>query len=303
MSSIPISVIIPTVDRTEIALQTLRAFENQSFTNFELILLDQTATPCERLANFQTRVYRYRYHHISTKSLPNARNVAAGIAEAELLLFVDDDVIPDPRLVSSYLEDFQEHGESVWLIGGQIHETGSNIFSESDNIAGGYVRNYGKTLKNFIAEKYSECEWVGGGNFAVRKKRFFEIGGFDTNFIGNAMLEDGDFGFRIRSKGGRVLFSPKPKIEHLRAQAGGTRRFEADLSMYYRGHNTVYFFRKHKRRRYLPFVFLYLNAVALNDLFQRKHSIKAFYYTLKGFVKGFSMNLPESHHGAHSYSP
>lgn len=289
----PITIIIPTVDRADITLTTLKAFECQTFTDFELIVLDQTTPPAEQLATFNTDGYQYRYHHVNQKSLPNARNIAANIATGTLLLFVDDDVIPDPDLISNYIEEFENNDESVWLIGGQIHEAGSKIFSERNDISGGYITKYGKTLKNFTSKSYSECEWVAGGNFAVRRDKLLEIGGFDTNFIGNAMLEDGDFGFRIRSNGGRVLYSPKPNLEHLRIKTGGTRRLNVDYSMYYRSHNTVYFFRKHNRRLFLPIVFLYLNAVAVKDLLQKKHTIKAVFYTWKGFVKGFFTKLPD----------
>jgi GT2 family glycosyltransferase len=288
-----ISVVIPTLDREEITLATLKSFENQSFRDFELIVLDQASPASARLAAFKTEAYRYRYHHHDEKSLPNARNVAARIAEGAILLFVDDDVVAQRDLVWQYFHEFNKQDKSVWVIGGQIHESNSNIFREKEGIAGGYVTYYGKTLKNFCAADHSECQWVGGGNFAVLKEKFLQVGGFDANFIGNAILEDGDFGFRVRSSGGRVLYSPYPVVEHLRAKSGGTRRFNNDFSMYFRSHNTVYFFRKHKRKVYLPIVFLYLSAVWLNDLIQKKHSIKAYYYTLKGFMKGFATKLPK----------
>jgi GT2 family glycosyltransferase len=289
----PISVIIPTVDREEIALATLKSFESQTFREFELIVLDQASPASVRLAAFKSEAYHYRYHHHHEKSLPNARNVAARIAEGALLLFVDDDVIARDDLVWQYFHEFNRQDSSVWVIGGQIHERNSKIFREREDIAGGYVTYYGKTLKNFCAAGQAECQWVGGGNFAVRKEKFLQIGGFDTNFIGNALLEDGDFGFRIRSNGGRVLYSPKPAVEHLRAGAGGTRRFHDDFSMYFRSHNTVYFFRKHKRRVYLPIVLLYLSGVWFHDLIRKKHSLMALYYTMKGFMKGFATRLPK----------
>lgn len=293
MRKFPISIIIPTLDRGDITLATLKSFEHQTFADFELIALDQTTPPDQQLAAFRTDRYHYRYHHVNQKGLPNARNVAAKLSEAPLLVFVDDDVIPEPDLVSKYVEAFQKSDDSVWVIGGRVHEEGSKIMSERENISGGYITNYGKTLKNFSADSPSECEWVVGCNFAVRKDRYLEVGGFDTNYIGNAMLEDSDFCYRVRSKGGRVIFSPNPQLEHLRAQSGGTRRFKVDYSMYFRGHNTAYFFRKHNKRVFLPIVFFYLNAVALKDFFRKKHSIRAFYSTWKGFMKAFSTKLPD----------
>lgn len=290
MASFPASVIIPTLDRADIVHDTLRMFENQSFKDFELIVLDQTTGRNQQLSDFQSEKYHYKYHQITEKSLPNARNVAAGIASGNVLIFVDDDVLPEPDLVRDFLAEFENSGDKYWLIGGRITEKGSNILSERKNIAGGYLTKYGKTLKNFSAEVYAECEWVAGGNFAIRRETFLALGGFDTNYIGNAMLEDTDFGFRVRSQGGRILFSPKPELEHTRAKAGGTRCVNVNLSMYYRSHNTVYCFIKNKMKKYLPIVFLYLLGITIKDLLARKHTIGAFINLIKGFNAGLNYN-------------
>jgi len=286
-----ISVIIPTVGRDAITLDTLRAFEKQSCQNFELIVIDQTPGGSALLNGFSTDKYHYRYLVIETKGLPNARNVGAETAKGDILIFVDDDVVPCPELVSDYISEFKEQEPGVWVIGGKIYEAGSNILSERKNISGGYITFYGKTLKNFYSEEYSECQWAAGGNFGVRRDRYFEAGGFDTNYIGNAILEDGDFGFSVRKLGGKVLYSPNPEIEHLRASTGGTRQSDPAKGMYYRAHNTVYFFRKFNKIFFLPIVFLYLNGIAIKDLINRKHGIKSFYYTWLGFIKGLTTEL------------
>ncbi|HMA76130.1 MAG TPA: glycosyltransferase [Candidatus Krumholzibacteriaceae bacterium] len=286
-----ICVIIPTVDRSSITLETLRSFEDQTSNDFEVIVIDQTSGGSTPLSDFSTGKYHYRYISIKRKGLPNARNVGAEASGAEILLFVDDDVIPSPELIDDYINEFKRQGEEIWVIGGKIYEAASKILNERENISGGYITFYGKTLKNFYSDSYSECQWAAGGNFAVRRDRFFEAGGFDTNYIGTAIMEDGDFGFSVRKHGGRVLYSPKPEIEHLRASSGGTRRSAPAEGMYYRAHNTAYFFRKFNRSLLLPIVFLYLNGVALKDLLNRRHGFKAFYYTWSGFLKGLTTKL------------
>lgn len=286
-----ISVIIPTIDRDSVTLGTLRAFEKQSHHNFELIVIDQTPGGSSLLRDFSTDIYQYKYVAIKTRGLPNARNVGAETSNGDILIFVDDDIIPSKELVSDFINEFKNQGAGVWVIGGKVYEPGSNILSEKKNISGGYVTFYGKTLKNFYSDKYSECQWAAGGNFGVRRDCYFKAGGFDTNYIGNAILEDGDFGFSIRKQGGKVLYSPKPEIEHLRISSGGTRQTDPAKGMYYRAHNTVYFFRKFKKTLLLPIVFLYLNGVAIKDLINRRHSIKSFYYTWTGFIKGLSTEI------------
>jgi hypothetical protein len=88
-----------------------------------------------------------------------------------------------------------------------------------------------------------------------------------------------------------VFFSPKPILEHLRAPTGGTSQSNTAKGMFYRSHNTVYFFRKYGRYRFLLFVFIYLNSVALKDWVQKKQGISAFIWTWRGFYKGFVTKL------------
>jgi GT2 family glycosyltransferase len=288
MPSIPLTIVVPTINRPEATFLILNELTKQTIPSFEVIVLDQSDRLDKKTAEFQTDSFTYVYHHIEEKGLPNARNVAAQLAHGDILVFIDDDVRADYKMAENYLLLFNEHDDPFTVLGGRIHEQGSRIFRERKGIVGGKITVYGKTLKNFDTDSEGKCEWVAGGNFAVRRADFLEIGGFDKSFIGNAMLEDADFSYRIREAGGTVYYSPRPKLEHLRIPTGGTRIFNRDKSMFYRAHNSVYFFRRHKPIWQLLLVFLYLNGIAGKDFLQRKHSLWAFFYTWLGFVKGFT---------------
>lgn len=283
-----ISVVIPTLNRSKAALNALMMLDHQSIESFEVIVVDQSDNVPHILSNFSAEKYQYRFHHIEEKGLPNARNVSARLAMGDILVFIDDDVDPDDDLLAAYSREFERLGDEYWVIAGRIREPGTKMFKQTERIVGGKITPYGKTLKNLDTDDQGECEWAAGGNFAVRRSRFLHVGGFDKNFIGNAMLEDADFSYRIRKAGGKVFYSPRPKLEHLRIPTGGTRMIDRDKSMFYRAHNSVYFFRKHKSLWQLPLVFLYLNAVALKDLARKKHSLRAVPYTWLGFIRGFA---------------
>ena len=100
------------------------------------------------------------------------------------------------------------------------------------------------------------------------------------------VMEDGDFGYAVKKIGGKVYYYPEPVIEHLRIQTGGLRQKAPAKGMFYRAHNSVYFFRKYGRRRFLFFVFFYLNGVALKELIKQKHGLSSFFWTWIGFYKG-----------------
>ena len=286
-----VSLIIPTYNRQEIVFQTLQYIKQQSISGFEVVLVDQTASIDSNLKYFKNRIFKYKYLKITETGLPNARNVGVENAKGEILIFIDDDSIPEPDLIQSYMNLFNDYEKDKWCIGGRVIEKNTTMFKEKDSIVGGWITWYGKTLKNFDTVTSGECEWATGGNFGLTKDLFIEAGGFDPNFIGTAVLEDGDFGYAVKKIGGRVYYYPEPVIEHLRIPTGGVRQNNTAKGMFYRAHNTVYFFRKYGRRRFLCFVFVYLNGIAMKEWVKQKHGLSSFICTWIGFYKGLITKL------------
>ncbi len=291
MSHNSISIIIPSYNRQSIVLNTLKELGNQSVQQFEVIVVDQSPSYNSNLSQYKYDDIEYKYIQIKEVGLPNARNVGANNSKGDILIFIDDDCIPDNNLVQSYISLFSSADPDTWCFGGKVNEKNSDIFMEDASIVGGWITWYGKTLKNFVSDESGECEWAPGGNFAVKRSKFLEVGGFDKNFIGNAMLEDGDFGYTIEENGGKIWYSPMPVIEHLRIPTGGTRSDSTSKGMYFRAHNTVYFMRKHgMNKNMIPGLF-YLNGVALKDLLRKKHGIPAIFWCWYGFLKGLTTTL------------
>lgn len=58
---------------------------------------------------------------------------------------------------------------------------------------------------------------------SIRRDRCLAVGGFDENFKGAAYRFDTEFARRVIQHGGKVLFSPKASLRHLRVARGGTR--------------------------------------------------------------------------------
>ena len=286
-----VSLIIPTYNRQEIVFQTLQYIKQQSISGFEVVLVDQTESNDSNLNNFKDDGFKYKYLKIKETGLPNARNVGVENAKGDILIFIDDDSIPDSDLIQSYMNLFNDYEKDKFCIGGRIIEKNTTMFKENNSIVGGWITWYGKTLKNFDTVKSGECEWASGGNFGLTKDLFIEAGGFDPNFIGTAVLEDGDFGYAVKKIGGRVYYYPEPVIEHLRIPTGGVRQNNPAKGMFYRAHNTVYFFRKYGRRRFFCFVFIYLNGIAMNEWVKQKHGLSSFIWTWIGFYKGLITKL------------
>ena len=117
-----VSLIIPTYNRQEIVFQTLQYIKQQSISGFEVVLVDQTASIDSNLKYFKNRIFKYKYIKITEPGLPNARNVGAENAKGDILVFIDDDSIPDSDLIQSYMKLFNDYEKDKFCIGGRIIE-------------------------------------------------------------------------------------------------------------------------------------------------------------------------------------
>ena len=88
------SIIIPTLDRTEFLLNTLKDLIVQDFDkDFEILIIDQSTKKDQTSIKFSSEYDNVNYHFITHfKGLPEARNYGAKLARYDYLLFLDDDI-------------------------------------------------------------------------------------------------------------------------------------------------------------------------------------------------------------------
>jgi len=227
MDDLRISCIIPTLNRGRILCETVRMLGQQTYRPHDIIIVDQTAkqdSETERILDAliaDKTIVRLR------QSEPNAslaRNSGARAATGDILLFLDDDISIEPDLLASYARAFSD--TSVQAVAGQILEGDAQtveILSKSQtNTETGWL---------YFPKNYSgRCEtgWMASGNFAIRRERFFEIGGMDSNYKRGAFREESDFAMRFGKSGRRFLFEPNASIYHLGvagAPEGGSRNW------------------------------------------------------------------------------
>jgi GT2 family glycosyltransferase len=278
---IRVSVVLPTLDRPQAIYNLLRHLEHQTLPPHEIIVVDQSVAVDERMSAYAAAHPSLRYHRIPEPGLPNARNVGAGLAEGEVVLFLDDDSIPDVDLVRFHAENYAD--PAIAGVGGRVlggYDTGGTE-------TGRFNADSGKVVRNFGATKRSEADHLPGGNMSFRREVFARVGGFDKAYGGSAIGEETDFCLRARRAGFRFVFDPRASLEHLHLPTGGCRAPRFEVWLYWHSHNTVLFALRHARRALLPLFFL--KRTLRLGLFAIEHgSVELIAVGLQGFARGIA---------------
>ncbi|HEY3840383.1 MAG TPA: glycosyltransferase [Bryobacteraceae bacterium] len=174
------SILIPSSGRPQTLELTLNALCRQttSPSEFEVIVVDDGATPpvAGRLAPYTDRL-TLRTIRLERVGPGAARNAAAKIADAGLLIFLDDDCVPGPGWLKAYLAAFDQASDCV-LVGPIVNGLPGNEYAEAYHLIFGHL--YSRHIaRNGVA---SSAPFVISANFAAPSDQFRSIGGFDETF-------------------------------------------------------------------------------------------------------------------------
>lgn len=250
-----VSVVIPTLNREKELIDTIEKVLVDQYLDFEVIVVDQTEThlpdTADRLSELKEKIELITE---PVKSLPHARNVGVAHASGEIILFVDDDIIPKPGLLSAHASRYSD--PKVGGVGGRILAASDEGKPEPERVVS--ITPWGAFNDYFYATHAEEVATVRGANMSFRREVYIKAGGFDENYIGNAMREETDFSFRVRNLGYQLVFEPKAEVFHLLTPAGGAR--SGDQVGRYRTffRNNTYFFLRHFNPLLLPIFWLTL---------------------------------------------
>lgn len=217
MSPRAISVVVPSYFREGVLVDTIRSVQGLLGGTDEIVVVDQTPLhePETRRAIAElSRSARIRWYRKNRASICEAMNAGALLARNEILLFLDDDVVPSPDLLEVYRELFEAPGAPHAVSGQILQPWHAGPVHEVSDFALGF---------DFAFSKPAKVVPISTGNFAVRRQVFLAAGGMDETFEGGAHRCDADLGYRLsRFTGQPSRFEPRASVRHLQA-GGGTR--------------------------------------------------------------------------------
>lgn len=241
-----VSVVVPTINRAEVLLDTLADLLRQDFDTYEIIVVDQSDAINEpAIALLKAGKVPARYFKAAFRGLPQARNFGWRQARYDIVLYVDDDIRADRNLVKEHHRAHVDSGASM-VAGGIDEAKGDHPTSAPPGSFNWWTAT---ATRNFSLKQPGWCLHAPGGNFSVRRSALEQARGVDEILaIGAALYEESELALRLHKLGHRTWFAPQARLTHLAAPMGGCR-VQRDWPRYMHGlaHNRGILIYRHLR--------------------------------------------------------
>jgi len=220
-----VSVIIPSLGRSEALTECLQSINGQTFTDFEVILETEEGP------------------------LAKIRNQGAKKARGEYLVFCDDDIIATENWLKSIVEAFQSRdvfgvsGPSIitnayrknrdifrWPFAKFLYDS---LFLGRSASLPGHITEAGTWTTGACDAtcKYEgQVHFLEACNMSYRADVFRQVGGFDETFGGVGDWSEPDLSFRLRRLGGCLVFVQGAKVYHRPSRSGAFGKRKRDAS-------------------------------------------------------------------------
>lgn len=168
--------------------------------------------------------------HGANLGFAGGNNAAAAQATGRLLVFLNNDTVPDPHWLRDLCQPLDADPQLAMV-------TSRIVFLDApavvDSAGDGYLRAGGAYKRGHRApvdaylepgEVFGAC----GAAFAIRRDVFYEVGGFDEAFF--MVYEDVDLSYRVRLAGYRCWYAPGAIVRHA---GSGTLGRSSAMAVYY----------------------------------------------------------------------
>jgi len=198
------SLVLATLNRTAEVAYFLKTLNQQTYRNFELIVVDRNSD--DRLVEI-LRAYQSHFSILHLRSAPGlsfARNVALPHLSGELVAFPDDDCAYGSDLLDRVAHFFATQSEWNGLTGRSISQQGQNSSGRWDHVAG----------------KITPINvWQRGASYTIflRRSTIATVGPFDESLGVGAKTPWGsaeDIDYLLRSLGTGLYYEPAITVTH-----------------------------------------------------------------------------------------
>lgn len=260
-----ISVIVPTYNNASILSKSLLSWTRQSIclSDYEVIIVDNNSNDNTQyvIQDFGAQFNNIHYLKETRPGATNARHAGVRSANGEILVFADDDGLYNSECLSAIADAFEQlkDAEAIACKIDILWDKPAPEWIKPYAFMQGQL-DYGPKLMA------SRNLYFNSGLFAIKKKTFEELHGFNPDLIGGKLIGDGDTGLVIKMWDAHKLigWTPFARMQHMQqVDKHGSERGIA-LHFYNTGVGEAYaIFRKNDFRLTWQVMKYYLLSVAL----------------------------------------
>lgn len=248
-----ISVITPCCNSAEYILETLQSVFSQTFPDFEMIAMDDGSTDntVEILTTFSQSEPRLKVYTQNNQGQSLARARAIQYAQGQYLFCLDSDDKIAPTCLEKMFQAAQTHHADI------VYSDLRQFEAKTDEAGEPFSLLMQLLINHFVI------------SVLVNKKKYEEIGGFDTSM---KCFEDWELWVRMVKNGAKIHYIPEVLFFY-RQRANQTS--VTDTTTHHEAAATLHIYTKHQD-------FYHQNNLSLREIFQAAYAwydYKKKYYT------------------------
>jgi len=233
-----VSVVVQNWNNFDLTSKAVASVVNHTDKDVEIILVD-SGSDSHDLEELKGKFKDTGVSILSVgvkRFIGEGNNIGAESASGDILVFLNNHVMVTENWLEPLIHELRENPK-VGAVGpkfvypdGSIREAGAFLDRNGQSVQRGKGQNSGVY---FFNEK-REVQYVSADCFAIRKKDFLKVGGF--NFVYEpAHYEDADLCFSLRATGLSVVYQPESTVIHMGSQTtsapGNTSLIEGVVEM------------------------------------------------------------------------
>lgn len=208
-----VSVVINTLNRAKLLSDALKSLERQEYPEFEIIVVNGPSTDHtgQVLESYRGAI---KILSCPEPNLSMSRNIGICASAGEIVAFIDDDAVADPRWLQGLVAGYD--ADEVAGVGGFVYDHTGAEFQCRYNICD----RFGTTIPSVDVDPTDLFSMPGafyypsviGTNSSFKREALLEIAGFDEAYIYNT--DETDVCLRLVDRGYRIKIVPDALVYH-----------------------------------------------------------------------------------------
>jgi len=204
-----ISIIIPTYNRKEFCIRTVKAIVSLDLSvNYEIIVVDDGSKDSSYDFSYTNKVKLIINKKNSGRSI--SRNNGAKVSKGDILFFIDDDIIIKEDIFEKHVKEYEKDSIVKAIVSNTQNINGENLTK---------VSSLNQYLNTRGMNKFNDYSNIPGNYLvtqicSIEREMFEKINGFNEGFDLYGW-EDPEIGLKIERNKGALIFIKAKFVYHL----------------------------------------------------------------------------------------